>query len=428
MSKKELRQAELFVQVKNGGITLKKAIEHSPVGERQTRRNYKKYLEENTLGLIHKGCGKPGNRAINPETKKFAVELLTTQYLNYSIVLAAEMLKKYHNLEMSVSTLRRIAIAEGIHVPRKKRSIQRQWREPKEHKGELVQLDGSYHQWFEGDDRYYTLIAFIDDATREIFIRFADESTYGVATAFKEYIEQNGIPLKLYTDRGKVFKVNMGSNKYAETQFGRICTELDCRIIFAYSPQAKGRVERLFRTLQDRLVKELKRQSITTIEEANIMLKNYYIEGHNKQFSVEPKKNHDMHRSAKNYNLNAIFCYKEQRKLNNDATISYNNKWYQLLKNQSVKLHSGDSVDVYISFDNTISLWRNGIRLNYKSIEKPVKKQSIEDEYKFKRTQPRKVPAHHPWRDFNRKKEKNLMDISIEFHSDILIEHLHNFY
>lgn len=414
MSKKELRQAELFVRVKNGDIGLKKAIELSPVGERQTRRNYKKFMENNAEGLVHKNCGKTSNRAICPEVKKIALELLASHYVGYSIKLSTEMLGKHHNIKMSHSTLRRILIENKLHVPRKKRSIQRQWRDPKEHKGELVQLDGSYHKWFEGDDHYYTVIAFIDDATREVFLRFSDESTEGVATTFKEYIEQNGIPLKLYTDRGKVFKVNKGSNEYAETQFKRMCSELDCDIIFAYSPQAKGRVERLFRTLQDRLVKELKRQNITTIEEANKMLKNYYIAEHNKKFNVKPKNSHDIHRDAKNYNLDTIFCCKEQRKVNNDATISFKNKWYQLLKQQNMQLKSRDSIDVYVNFDGTISLWRNGIRLNFKPIEKPVKQPLVEDEYKFRRTVPRKVPANHPWRTFHRPNEKKLTDISIE--------------
>lgn len=381
MSKKERNQEWVFGMLLAGEIKQTEAAELLELTTRQVRRKFKRFITEGVVGLIHRSKNKPGNRKTEQTKIKKILELLTTIYVGFGPTLAAEKLLENHDIKIDHETLRKLMIKNDLHHTKKRKIINRIRREPKHHKGELIQLDGSYHIWFNG--QYYTLIAFIDDATKEIFSYFAKESTEGVSKTFKLYIEKYGIPVALYTDRGKVFKVNNAKDhKMHQTQFERITKELDVKIIYARSPQAKGRVERLFRTLQDRLVKELALKKITTVEEANKLLLDYFLDKFNKKFSVPPKSETSFFRPInEEYDLNHIFCYKYKRIINNDFTIRFANRLFQLKSTSNSPIKPNDSVEIFVSFDGTLSIWKSGKKLGAKEIDSKPKLKAVVDEY-----------------------------------------------
>lgn len=405
MNKKEINQIWVMKKLKDKEITQKKAGEILELSERQIRRKLKNYIKEGGIGLIHKNVGMPSNNKTKPEIAEKIIFLSKTVYEDFGPTLLAEKLEENHDIKIDHETVRRILISVNLHNPRKKKVVRRVRREPKHHPGELVQLDGSFHVWFCGE--YSTLIVFIDDATKEVFCHFAPESFEGVSNAFKLYLKKYGRPLCLYTDKGRVFKVNKGRNKNdALTQFKRATNELDIKIKFANSPQAKGRVERVNRTLQDRLVKELKLMNINSIDQANAMLNNF-LQKFNKKFTVYPKNPTPLFRSIERYDLNSILCYKFKRKLNNDYTISFKNKIYQLDKKQKLMLYPRDTIEVFVNFDKTISLWKDENRLNFKEIEKTIKNFEIKREMSLidelikenNRRHICKPDSTHPWKN-----------------------------
>jgi Homeodomain-like domain len=396
MSKREIDQIWVMKLLLKGEITQKEASEMCHLSPRQIRRRLLRYIQEGEVGLIHKSREKPSNRSIKPSIIQEILLHITTKYYDFGPTLAAEKLNENHGITIDHETLRRIMIKNGLHTAKKKKAGQRQWREPKHHAGELVQLDGSYHIWF--GNQYSTLIVFIDDATKQVFCRFAKESTEGVTQILKIYLKKYGRPLKFYTDNGKVFKVNKAKDlKGKETQFTRMLKELNIEISYAYSPQAKGRVERVNRTLQDRLGKELRLLNITAIDQANAML-DQFLEKFNHKFMVQPKNKESFFRSIDGYDLNSILCYKYKRTMNNDCTIAYKNRWFQLKKKQPLILYNQDKIDVHIDFDGTITLWKKGKKLDLIEISKPVR---IMEEKKERKTNSRvrwKPRQNHPWR------------------------------
>ena len=263
-------------------------------------------------------------------------------------------------------------IRNDLWYSKKRKLVQHVWRERKHHYGELIQVDGSLHRWFGGT--YSTLIAFIDDATGKVTLQFADHETIkSLGRLTLDYLKKHGRPLALYTDRGRVYKVNNAKhNKEAQTQYERMLKELDIELIHALSPQAKGRVERLFRTLQKRLVNELKLRNITTMDEANEFLRTIYIAEFNAKFAVEPKSNIDFHRAIDGYDLNMIICQKGTRILQNDRTIIYKKRWFQLLYKQPIIVYGKTPINVREHLDDTLTLSARGHKLAYKEIEKKL--------------------------------------------------------
>jgi transposase InsO family protein len=407
---KQADQIDIFESILKRRITQKEGAEILALSPRQVRRKLKRYIAEGKAGLIHKNLGKSSNRKVKKGLKDKVIGLLETTYRGYGPTLASEKLREYHEIDLDHETLRRIMIAEDLHVTKKRRLITHMWRERKHNYGELIQIDGSYHRWF-NDERYYTLIAFIDDATSRVELLFADyESNESLIAITRAYLAKHGRPIALYADRGRAYKVTNGKDvKNRITQFQRMLKELDIRLIHAYSPQAKGRVERLFKTLQDRLIKELELRNIKTIAEANKFLQENFIDQYNEKFSVEAIGAVDLHRKLDGYDLNTILCVKEKRILNNDRTISYKNKLFLLDKNQPIQLLRSSKVTVCISSEIGIKLIFNGHSLKFREIEmkKPRVMQKVEKV--DKRTLGRKPSANHPWK--TAKKE----DISIEF-------------
>lgn len=412
MSKKELSQITIFDAIVNKKMTQREASQLVRLSTRQIIRKAKRYKEFGIEGLIHKSRGKKGNRAISEEVKQKIIELLQGKYLGYGPTLAAEKLYEYENILINHETLRKFMIAHGLWQKRQRKRKIYIWRERKHHTGEMLLIDGSEHIWFGND--YCTLIACIDDATSIIDLHFDQEETIkSVSTLTKSYFKKYGKPRSIYTDRGKVFKVNNAKDgKKHFTQYQRMLSEMDIEIKHAYSPQAKGRVERLFRTLQDWLPKELKLRDIKTISKANKFLQEIFIEYANKKLVVEPKSEVDLHQSIDGYDLNSIFCLKYQRTLNNDNSITYKNRYFLLTKKQPVMLKRYEKITVNVHFDGTISLTAQGQRLDYKEFEKrPKKEKEPRQERKMSTYKP---PMKHPWRQYSKTTGVVKGDISIE--------------
>lgn len=398
MSKKELDQIVILDSIIKGQISQKEGALILKLSPRQVRRKLIRYIEEGPPGLAHKGRGKYSNRRLSEEKRTMIIELLATLYPKLGPTLATEKLSENHQIFVDHETLRRLMIEEGRWQIRQRKFITHVWREPKLCFGELVQVDGSYHKWF--GNKYSTLVAFIDDATGAVELLFADyETTESLAEITMSYLDKHGRPRALYADRGRVYKVNNSKDgKPRATQFMRMLKELDIELINAYCAQAKGRVERLFKTLQDRLVKELELQKIETIDEANKFLQEVYIDLFNKKFRKQPRADVNLHRSLEGYDLNSIFCIKENRILNNDRTISYKNRWFLIQKKQPVQLHKKSQIVVCQHLDGTISLRAQGKKLDYKEI---VKMPHVEKHHQIKPIENKlyRPPHNHPWKN-----------------------------
>jgi len=396
MSSKEKKRIPIFEELKRGEITQKAAAKKLNLSIRQTRRIEKRYLKSGVDGLVHKNRGRPGNRKTPEEKRKRIISLYQQEFNGFRPTHASEKLRE-KKIDIHHETLRLLLIKEGLWQKERKRSKHRKQRERKEYYGEMVQLDGSVHDWFEGRAPMCTLIGFIDDATGKIYAEFAkNESHKTVMDATKNYCLKNGKPLMFYADCGKTFRVNLNnSDGGRKTQYERALIELDVGILHAHSPQAKGRIERLFGTLQDRLVKEMRLLGISDIANANQFLKDQYIEEHNKKYAKKPAKESDLHRETNLQELNNALCLKSQRILGNDFTISYRSRKLQLYKPHNAIIRPKDTITIWEDFEGNIRLFIRKVELfDFKQIAERVKNE---------KTKPAKLaqrqsilPSNHP--------------------------------
>jgi len=351
-------------------------------------------------------------------------------YKDFGPTLAYEKLKEKGQITFGLEVLRRSMIAAGLWKAKQKRGdYLHQARERRDCFGELIQVDGSLHKWFEERGPMCTLLAYIDDATSSVvYAEFVkSESTWSYFEATQRYFKRLGKPLALYTDKHSVFRVNVSkegqsatTDSNGDTQFSRALKSLDVDIIYAHSPQAKGRVERLYKTLQDRLVKELRLANICTIDDANIFLPKY-LAGHNARFAIDPKDFTNLHRPlTTDDNLDQVFLLQETRILSKTLTCQYKNKAYQVHTKKATYRLSHATITVSEARNGDVSLYYEGQPLAYTVIEtKPKNKDSdsknlnaIVDEIKSKTIRnatqkqtvtpkiPYKPPADHPWRAY----------------------------
>jgi hypothetical protein len=415
MSQEELDQVTIFDQLVAKTMTQTTAAQRLGLTDRQIRRKLVVYCKEGAKSLAHGARGKPGNRQLNPLVKEHALALVRAYYTDFKPTFASEKLAELHGVKVGHETLRLAMIEAGLWAPKTRKVIPHVWRERKACVGEMVQLDGSLHAWFEDRAPKCTLLAFIDDATsRVLWLEFCDgESTMNLMQATYSYAKGFGRPLSFYFDRGGVFKVNIhNENNDKLTQYERALKELEITVIHARSPQAKGRVERLFGTLQDRLVKELRLASISTIDEANRFVREVYIPQHNAKFAVAAREPQDRHRPLDGYNLKSILVTKEARKVNSDFTVQYRTRWFQLEKKQPTLVFPKNDIIVSEHWTGKITLTLRTARLIFQEIpkrpEKPRKERSQPTEPK----KPWTPPANHPWRQYKIQKQ----DISILVH------------
>lgn len=359
-----------------GGLTQSAAGEQLSLSERQVRRLVRRYRDEGDAGLIHRGRGRQSNRQFPAELRARVLERMRSAYKGFGPTLASEKLAERDGLVVSRETLRRWMIEEGLHEPRVRRVKACQWRERRSCVGELVQIDTSIHDWFEGRGEPAVLISMIDDATGRLWMRFyPTDSTATNMSHLRGYIERYGRPVAVYGDRASHFKTTRSASmeeqlegRAAETQIERALRELHIEFIPANSPQAKGRVERSFATAQDRLVKELRLADISTIDAANAFLDTVYMPMVNSRFTVEPTCPVDAHRPADEFDLDAIFSIQETRTVANDYTIRHRNVRYQITQLPIPPGLRGARVLVERRLDGQLAIRYRGRYLDYKPV------------------------------------------------------------
>jgi transposase len=405
-SGKERRRLEVFGRVKRVELSLRKAAELIGLSYRQTLRSYSRYRKHGDAGVVHRLRGKRSNRQPPAGVRKRVLALYAKQYSDFGPTLAAEHLAEEDGVPVSVSALRRWLVQAGLWKPRPRGARHRRWRERKPHFGEMVQVDGSLHDWFEGRRAKASLIVMIDDATNWMYARFCEEeTTAAVMETFRRYVLQHGVPRSLYVDRDSIYETTRDATTDenlretgALTQFGRALKDLEVQLILAYSPQAKGRVERRHGVLQDRLVKALRRRGISTLEVANDFLEATFLGPFNERFQVPPARGADLHRALpRAMRLDHILSYQERRVVQNDWTISWRNRCFQLTEaNQRLALVR-KSVLVCEHLDGSIHLWFRDRDLTW--LELPERPPRPKNHRKAPAAlKPHKPAASHPWR------------------------------
>jgi len=401
-SQEELRRLHVIQKVLEGVIKQVEAAEILSLSSRHIRRVIKRVKEEGNRGIVHRSRGRPSNRKIADQIRDKVINLYRSKYKGFGPTLASEKLLEREGMRINDETLRTWLIETGDWKKSRKRGRHRQWRERKSHCGEMVQLDGSHHQWFEGRGPGCVLMGYIDDATGKTFARFYDyEGTIPAMDSFKRYSKKYGLPMSVYLDKHSTYKSTAKATIEEQlegveplSEFERALKELGVEVSHAHSPQAKGRIERLFRTFQDRVIKEMRLTGIKTIEEGNQFLEEY-LPLYNKRFSVHPREKDDVHRPLpRGIDLSAILCMKTERTLRNDFTVAHNHKLYQI--EEATK---ASKVIVQDRMDGSMRVTYQGRALRFREItERPLKKNKQPIVTRRKKTYI--PPADHPWRRF----------------------------
>lgn len=370
MSEKELYRLEVIKKVSEKHLSQVQAANQLHITTRQVRRLLRSYTSLGPEGLSSRHRNKPSNNKLSNLLIESAIKLIADNYHDFGPTLAAEKLAELHHIYLSKETIRKFMIQAGLWVPRAqrlKRAYQPRYR--RDCYGELIQIDGSEHDWFEDRAPKCTLLVYVDDATSQLMeLQFVNaESTFNYFESTKRYLQKHGKPIAFYSDKFSVFRVNAKEAKGGDkiTQFGRALGELNIDIICANTCQAKGRVERANKTLQDRLIKEMRLRGISTIKEANQFLPEF-MESYNHKFGKAPLNSRNLHRKLEAYeDLDEIFCWKEDRTVSQSLTLQYNKVLY-LLENtpENLKLVR-KRVTVYDYSGNTIKIKYKGKEIPY---------------------------------------------------------------
>ena len=337
MSRKERQRMTIMAGIQREELTLVQACELMGVSYRQSKRIWRRYQDAGAAGLVHRLRGKPSARRKPPELRARALALYAEErYADFGPTLMAEQLAKA-KLAVDHETLRRWRLAEGQHMVRRRKQTHRQWRERKPCFGAMVQLDGSHHDWFEGRAPKCVLMVMVDDATNRMRARFfAEETTRASYDVLAGWVRKHGLPASVYVDRDSIYRcegvasiAEQLAGKPPQTQFGRAMEQLGIELILAHSPQAKGRVERMNGTLQDRLVKEMRLAGISDMESANRFLDGQYLQAFHRQFAYAAASPVDVHRAAPR-NLNEVLSWEAERVVSGDWTVACEGKRYQL--------------------------------------------------------------------------------------------------
>jgi transposase len=405
MTKRELERWQVIQRVMLGTLTQAEAGEVLGLCERQVRRLVKKGRKKGARGLIHESRGKPSPRKMAEELEDRITAIIRTRYPDFSPLHAAEKLAERHRIEVSREKVRQVMMSHGLWKRRRARKEAHVWRERKHHVGEMVQMDGSHHAWLEGRGPRLVLMGYVDDATGRFYGRFYDhEGVYPAMDSLRRYIGLYGLPLAIYLDKHSTYKTTRQADMdellrgvQAETQFERALGELGIQIIHAHSPQAKGRVERVFKTLQDRLVKEMRLAGVKSLEEANVFLE-HYLDTFNRRFMKEALEPGDLHRSLpKSLNLDDVLCIKGVRTINEGYLVKWRRRTFVLAKG-SLTLRR-QKVTALDRFDGRLSLRFKGRDLDYREIQEPRPVAPKPVLAKPRRKPPKYYPPPtHPWR------------------------------
>lgn len=418
MSQKEVKKYDIIQKVIKKELNGSEAAVLLKLTTRQIRRIKKKVIEFGIKGLIHLNRGKPSNRKIPDDERREIANLLNEHYPDFGPTFAAEKLEEVHGIKRDKGTVNSIMIAEGLRTRNKKKKEQhREWRQRKAHEGEMIQYDGSYEHWFEDRSGEHCLLASIDDASGRVWMKFdAHEGVEPTFRYWREYIERFGKPNSIYVDKFSTYSMNhklAKENPDTLTQFERAMTELNIGIIHAHSPQAKGRIERLFETLQDRLIKELRLNNISTVEAANEFLEKEYISKFNAKFMVAPRSKSNLHKELNKQEknkLDSIFSRQYTRVVKNDFTVSHKKNYYQMKKIQIATICKQDIVTVEERMDKSIHFRLRGKYLNYELLPERAKRLNESKKntvWVIPKSTAHIPPADHPWRQTTNMKYLN---------------------
>ena len=388
MSQQELERLKVMEKLLVKGVTQNEAAKLLGLSRRQVIRLFKKYKSWGAKGLISKRRGILSNNRIGDDIRQKVLAVTREKYVDFGPTFLCEKLFENHKIVVSKETLRKWLIDEGLLVARRRKKARiHQSRERRSCFGELIQIDGSPHDWFEGRGDKCCLLVFIDDATSRIVnLRFEEsETTAGYFRAAREYIEKYGVPVAFYSDKHSIFRVNTSETKHeGVTQFDRAMRALGVEIICANSPQAKGRVERANGVLQDRLIKEMRLRGISDIKSANDYLPEFLVQ-HNKRFAVMPKNSYDAHRRLEKTaaELDSIFSIQSVRTLSKNLECGYNNSVYQIKTSGEGYGLRHAKITVCEDTQGTITLLYRGRKLNYACYTKQQRAAKIIDAKKL---------------------------------------------
>jgi transposase len=412
MTAKDVLRSQVMAQVMEGKLDQEGAAARLGISVRQVKRLKRRMQDEGVPGLLSKKRGRPSNRRIPDERLAEAVALIRTHYADFGPTLACEKLDELHEIKLSVETVRQAMLRAGLWKARRGAGVRTHpMRERRARRGELIQIDGSPHDWFEGRAPRCCLLVFIDDATSELMaLRFVDaETTLGYMSVLEEHVLAHGLPAAVYSDRHSIFQVSKGDQKdvsHMQTQFARALEQLGIEGIQANSPQAKGRVERANQTLQDRLVKEMRLQGISSKEAANDWLPQF-IRAHNRRFAVVPARPEQAHvpYAGTPEALRRILSVHTRRRLSTNLSCQFDGMLYQVqTQGQGLGLRGAD-ITIVTHPDNATEVIWDGRTLPYTLSIKPVKQHEAVDGKEVnakveqalsRRTAPR--PIGHPWK------------------------------
>jgi len=418
LTQREEEKMTVITDCLSGKITKAQAAIMLGISTRQVKRLKSKVRENGEEAVIHQLKGKQSNHRIEDGIKEQALKVIQTTYPDFKPTFATEKLEENHAIHISRETIRRWMTKEKLWKPRKQKThTYRSLRPRKDYFGEMEQFDGSYHMWFEnryvddrGDPLEVCLLASIDDATGKITKATfsANEGVVAVFTFWKGYVEKQGKPLCIYLDKFSTYKINHPAavdNHELMTQFQRAMQTLDMTLITAHSPQAKGRVERLFGTLQDRLVKDMRLAQISTPEQGNTFLTTVFVPKWNmSKFVVVPAKAGDVHRPLlprEKEHLDHMFSVKDTRRVNLDFTIQFKNNWYQLTEIQPTTVRPLTVVLMETWLDGTVHVILKDHELVYIILPEKPKKQRIKQPIILTTHTLNYIPPpNHPWRRY----------------------------
>lgn len=413
MNHKELERINVLEQVTEGRVSQVMASKKLGVSSRHISRMLVEYKRHGAGALISKRRGAKSNNAFGPAFKDTVMGIVKAQYHDFGPTLASEKLLERDGFKVSKETVRCWMIEAGLHTqsPRKQKRVYQQ-RQRRLRLGELVQIDGSFHDWFEGRAEACCLIVFIDDATSRIMaLHFAPRETTNAYTATaRGYFSRHGRPLAFYSDKHSIFRINTPevTSSTGKTQFGRAMEELGIELICAHSPQAKGRVERANGTLQDRLIKELRLANICSMDQANAFLP-LFIEKYNKKFAIAPALAENAHRQDMPDKdlLNLIFSHQEERTLSKNLELSYQNKIYQIQSDTQSYAMKKSVVQVCEHACGKIVILYKGHSLDFKIFDKNNRPTVIVDTKDINPTlnaivRKTKPKNDHPWKKYAR--------------------------
>ena len=407
MSKEEVKRVEILRMAEEKKITQKQGAKRIGITQRHFRRMLRRYREQGPEGIISGHRGKPSNNRMPAEKRKKILERINADYSDFGPTLASEKLWERNGIKVSKETVRKIMIEEGLHKPKARPEEEpHPLRKRMKHRGELVQIDGSPHDWLEDRAERACLLVFIDDATSEILAaKFVPAESYFAYTGlFKTYFQQHGLPEALYSDCFSVFRVNHSNvtTTDAQTEYHRSMKALGIEVYFASSPEAKGRVERVNQTLQDRLVKEMRLEGICDYERANEFLPGYLAK-HNQRFAVRPRSPIDRHEPLRPENdLDLIFTKRATRVLSKNLEFQYDRVIYQIQTDRPTYALRKRKVTVCENEKGKITVLLNHEPIEFTRFHKQPKQNAVASSKDIAR-RAYKPAKDHPWRTYGKK-------------------------